>query len=88
MGTPELTALQAAELRGARFLRGLGAPKEVYQRLDDHHGVEPAIARHRLHRLKAAGGLGPADNLVFGRTGDVYDERTGEFLGSLTDPNS
>ena len=26
------------------------------------------------------------DDVAIGRTGDVYDARTGEYLGSLTDP--
>ena len=51
-----------------------------------YHGVTRVVASNRLHRIKASEGLGPADNVVFGRTGDVYDELTGEFIGSLTDP--
>lgn len=37
--------------------------------------------------LKQQGGLGAAHDVVIGKTGDVYNSRTGERLGSLTDPN-
>lgn len=67
---------------------GPGADKVAFAHLADFHGVDAITAGERLHRFKAAGGLGPADNVAFGRTGDVYDEATGEKLGSLTDPNS
>jgi hypothetical protein len=31
--------------------------------------------------------VGAADSVAIGRTGDVYDSRTGEYLGSLiTEP--
>jgi hypothetical protein len=58
----------------------------AYAHLEKYHGVTRGVARERLHRIKARGGLGPTDNVVFGRTGDVYDEATEERLGSLTDP--
>jgi hypothetical protein len=38
----------------------------------------------RLHEIKAATGRGPADDVVFDLTGNVYDPGTGELLGSLT----
>lgn len=50
-----------------------------------HHGIQVAVSSVRLHRLKEEAGLGPADDVVIGRTGDVYNAITGARLGTLTD---
>ena len=63
----------------------VNAAKRAFEHLDEFHGVDPATASNRLHKLKARGGLGPADNVTIGRTGDVYDAKTGRWLGTLTD---
>ena len=68
-----------------RPFRGTDAPARAFAHLRDYHGIDPVIASNRLHKLKAAGGLGPADEVVIGRTGDVHHPGTGERLGSLTD---
>jgi hypothetical protein len=68
-----------------RPFRGKDAPAKAVKHLQTHHGVSPADAGHRLHRLKEQGGLGPADDVTIGRTGDVYNAVTGERLGTLTD---
>lgn len=47
-------------------------------------GVDRCAASERLHAIKQAVGLGPADNVLFDRTGGVFDPRTRELLGSLT----
>jgi hypothetical protein len=47
---------------------------------------EAGSAHERLEKIKKAGSLGAADDVVIGRTGDVYDPRTGEWLGTLTQP--
>ena len=65
---------------------GPTAPERAYEHLAAYHGVDRGTASDRLHSIKARAGLGPIDNVVIGRTGDVYDEATGERLGSLTDP--
>jgi hypothetical protein len=65
--------------------KGPTAPDRAFKHLQRFHGIEPATASHRLHKLKDQGGLGPADDVVIGRTGDVYNAATGERLGSLTD---
>jgi hypothetical protein len=66
--------------------RGSDAPSRAYEHLRAYHGVSPGIASDRLHRIKQRSGLRPITSVVIGRTGDVYDEMTGEHLGSLTDP--
>ena len=58
-------------------------PQEVYRRLEKFHGIDPAKAGDRLHDIKKSAGLGPADNVVFDWTGNVYD-KGGNWLGSLT----
>jgi hypothetical protein len=37
-----------------------------------------------MSNLKAAAGLGPADNVIFDWTGNVYNPFTMELIGSLT----
>jgi RHS repeat-associated protein len=67
--------------------RGKGAPEKAYEHLNKHHGVSPEVAGNRLHKLKKHGNLAPDDDVIIGRTGDVYNGSTGERLGSLTDPS-
>ncbi|MCP4303941.1 MAG: hypothetical protein GY788_03480, partial [bacterium] len=57
---------------------------EIARRLDVNHGIPRVTASERLHEIKAASGLGGADNVLFGPTGDVWDPVTGDWLGSLT----
>lgn len=66
---------------------GKDAPAEAFTHLKKHHGLDPEVASNRLHKLKKDGGLGAADDVAIGRTGDVYNAQTGERLGSLTDKN-
>jgi|SRR6188472_949360 hypothetical protein len=66
--------------------RGADAPTRAYVHLQLFHGIERLTATQRLHRIKQRSGLGATDNVVIGRTGDVYHEMSGEHLGSLTDP--
>jgi hypothetical protein len=66
--------------------RGPGAPQRAFDHLERFHGLDPHVASNRLHTLKQSGGLGAADDVIIGRTGDVYDARTGDWLGTLTDP--
>jgi hypothetical protein len=68
-----------------RPFRGKTAAEDAYKHLEEHHGIDPHTASNRLHKIKEQGGLGAADDVVIGRTGDVYDARTGEHIGSLTD---
>jgi hypothetical protein len=57
---------------------------EVFRRLAKYHGVSAPTASGRLHRLKSANGRGPADNVLFDLTGNVYDPDTRAWLGNLT----
>jgi hypothetical protein len=65
--------------------RGKDAPREAYRHLKENHGIAELIASNRLHKIKETAFLGPADDVVIGRTGDVYNALTGERIGSLTD---
>jgi len=58
---------------------------EVFRRLQQFNGIDPILASERLHQIKHAAGLGPAENVVFDLSGGVYDPYTLEFLGSLTE---
>lgn len=68
-----------------RPYRGPTAPQEAFQHLAEYHGMRVEVASNRLHLLKQQHGLGPADDVAIGRTGDVHDARTGQWLGTLTD---
>jgi hypothetical protein len=65
--------------------RGPGAPQRAFDHLERFHGLDPHVASNRLHTLKHSGGLGAADDVIIGRTGDVYNAQTGDWLGTLTD---
>lgn len=65
--------------------RGVLALERAYDHLRRYHGVPPHVTGHRLHLLKAIGGLAPDDDVVIGKTGDVYNALDGSLLGSLTD---
>jgi hypothetical protein len=70
---------------GKPFL-GRHAPAKAFRHLRKYHGIDPVTASHRLHVLKGAAGLRPDDDVVIGKTGDVYNEQTGARIGTLTDP--
>jgi hypothetical protein len=57
---------------------------EIFRRLALFHGISPQTASQRLHALKKAVGRGPADNVLFDLTGNVYDPVTRRWIGSLT----
>ncbi len=63
---------------------GKDAAKEAFKHLEKYHGISPEVASERLHNIKAAAGLGAADDVAIGRTGDVYNAANGEWIGSLT----
>ena len=54
-------------------------------RLKKYHGITREQASKRLHRIKKENGMGGADNVVFDRTGGVYNPKTGEKIGMLTE---
>lgn len=58
--------------------------RRLSQHLENHHGIEPALASDRLHYIKESTGRRGDDDLAFDITGNVYDPETHEYLGSLT----
>jgi len=67
---------------------GRDADKKAFAHLKEHHGVDAIIASDRLHGIKRSNGFSPADNMIFGKSGDVYHPITGEWLGTLTPPKT
>ena len=61
---------------------------EIARRLADNHGIDPVLASDRLHAIKQRARLGRNEDVIFDRTGGVYDAMTGELLGSLTEGGS
>jgi RHS repeat-associated protein len=53
-------------------------------RLKRYCGISRQLFGTRVHDIKAALGLGPAVNLLFGRNGDVFSP-SGEFIQNLTE---
>ena len=58
--------------------------QDVFKRLEDYNGIEEHVASKRLHDIKDRDGFGGADNVIFDRSGNVYNPTTGELMGSLT----
>jgi len=65
--------------------RSTASFRDTTSRLERFHGIDRRLASERLHAIKGASGLGPADNVLFDRTGSVFDPFTREPLGSLTE---
>ncbi len=65
--------------------RGKDAPREAFRHLSRFHGIDEHVSSNRLHKIKEGADLGPADEVIIGRTGDVYNGLTGDRIGSLTD---
>ena len=55
---------------------------DVFENLIQHHGANRAKLSEALHHLKRSAGLGGADKVFLGRTGDVWDS-AGNYLGNL-----
>ena len=56
----------------------------MFERLESDMGIDRYTASERLHAIKAANQLGPADNVYFDMTGTVFHPDSGEALGLLT----
>lgn len=61
--------------------------KAAFEHLEKFNGISPKLASERLHHIKSAAqtSRGGADNVLFDRSGGVWDPKTREFLGSLTE---
>ena len=70
----------------ARPYRGANAPDQWWDEQGRPRGISRGQVRERLHDSKEGAGLSADDDVVIGRTGDVYDPKTGERIGSLTQP--
>jgi hypothetical protein len=71
---------------GTKHFRGPDADERCFAHLARYHGIARHVASARLHRIKKDVGLGPADDVVFGATGDVYIAATCERIGMLSEP--
>jgi len=76
---------KATRKAGTNAGRRLSDFDTVAKHLQKHHGIDPKLASQRLHDIKKATGRGGADNVIFDMTGNVFDPKTGERLGSLTE---
>lgn len=81
---PAGTVEEEGSLLLPRNARTFGNAQAAFSHLEDYHGIDPILASERLHEIKAAWGFGPAQNVLFDRTGGVWDPATGRYLGSLT----
>jgi RHS repeat-associated protein len=75
-------------LKAGENVRIIKNPEIVYKHLEKNHGIDPVDASKRLHDIKKNAGRGPADNVLLDLTGGVYDPKTGDRLGSLTEGGS
>jgi len=48
-----------------------------------HHGVDPKDASTQLHEIKQKNGIGAGDDVAIGGRGDVYNNATGEHVGTI-----
>ena len=55
----------------------------AFSHLNKYHGIAPELASERLHRIKSK--RAPAADVLFDRTGGVWDPATRENLGNLTE---
>lgn len=55
---------------------------DAVSNLNDNHGIDEQLASDRLHDLKD--GIEGNPDTAISLSGDVWDVRSGEFLGSLT----
>ncbi len=75
----------AADIPGNPY-RGADAVDRWWEEQGRPRGISRGEVSDRIHDIKEGADLGPTDDVVIGRTGDVYDARTGERIGSLTQP--
>jgi hypothetical protein len=68
-----------------RFPPEPGSAQQVFLHLERFHGIAPALASERLHIIKEKLGYKADDNVIFDFTGNVFDPRTLELLGSMTE---
>jgi RHS repeat-associated protein len=84
VGDDQVLVHNTCNIPGRPF-RGPNAPERAFDHLAEFHGIDQHVASNRLHRIKDHFGIGAAEDVVIGRTGDVYNAATGEWLATLTD---
>jgi hypothetical protein len=72
-------------LPGKKYFRGKDGIDGAKKHLEQYHGISPELFSERLHDIKKKAGLGGADEVVIGPTGDCFCAKTNEFIGSLTE---
>lgn len=58
--------------------------EEVFGHLEKHTEIPTHKLSRKLHELKKAGGFNPDTDMVFDRSGSVFNPKTGEHVGELT----
>jgi hypothetical protein len=78
--------LKAATDRGMRTIRGRSAPDEMVEVIKK---LGRPMSREQIgdviHKAKDKMNIGAAEDVVFDRSGGMWDSRTGEFIGKLWD---
>ena len=70
---------------GSRPPRGAKPPKAAYRDLARRYGVSRGELHEALEKIKGAVGLPPNANTRVDAEGNVYIEKTGEWIGNLSD---
>ncbi|MBK9342119.1 MAG: hypothetical protein IPN07_03520 [Dehalococcoidia bacterium] len=85
-----ITALIAASINATEWDSGRGRrttnEDDVFDHLEQFHGIDRNTASYRLHKIKdELDRTNPGSDPYFDYTGNVYSRQTGEKIGSLTD---
>ncbi len=76
--------LAAAISRGMKVLRGPGAPDEMVGVLKSlGRNMDRKQIREAIHAAKRKMNLGAADDVIFDRSGGMWDSRTGEYIAKI-----
>ena len=70
---------------GDRRLRGAKPPKAAYQALARKYNVTEGELSRALHRVKRGAGVPRNADTLVDAEGNVYTQRTGEWIGNLID---
>ena len=79
--------LDVATRRGMRVLRGPAAPDRMVKVLEE---MGRPMSRSKIgdviHKVKHKMNIGPDEDLIFDRSGGMWDSRTGEYIGKIWEP--
>ena len=86
-GSAPSNPLQEAMNRGMKVLRGSTAPDEMVEVLKK---LGRPMSREQIgeviHTVKDKMNIGAAEDLIFDRSGGMWDSRTGEYIGKMWEP--